>query len=215
MPPVRVPALGLGLAYLFSVVALGPLLGSTADSSVAYEVHFANDASVTRDLLGALGLVLTSAMLVWLVMAFRGQMVDRGALTRSDLACAFGLVASAALLAAAGLLLTVPFTVTLGRVTDDPGISPDVQAGIAQAGSVALFVAVLPLAIAVVLLSKVATTVGSSPRWIAGAAWVTAVLLFFGWSVGLLLPFAAWSIAFGFTSRSPDGRDRAPGLTAS
>ena len=133
--PLRVPAISLGLTYLVSIVLLGELLGSIADSSATYGKHFSDDAALTQDFIGAIALVASSAILVWLIIAMRANVSGQREKFLLDLASAFGIVASAALIMAAGLLLTVPFTITLGRITGDPGIESSVQAGIAQAGS--------------------------------------------------------------------------------
>lgn len=197
--PLRTPAVGLGIAFLVSIGLLGTLLGSTADSTATFGIHFSNDAQVTRDGIGGLGLVVSATMLVWLVMAMRAAVSDQQQQLRRDLATAFGLISAAGLITAAGLLLTVPFTTALGGVTGDTGIETSVGAGIAQAGSVTLFVAVIPLAIAVVLIGQIGKRCRILPRWVSITAWITALLLLLGWSVGLLMPFAFWSIALGLT----------------
>lgn len=197
--PLRAPAIGLGIAFFASIGLLGTLLGSTADSTAAYGIHFSNDAQVTRDGIGGIGIVVCSAMLVWLVMAMRASVSDPQQKSRRDLATAFGLVSAAGLITAAGLLLTVPFTRALGAISGDTGIETSVQAGIAQAGSVALFVAVFPLAIAVVVIGQIGRSIGVLPRWMLVTAWIIAVFLILGWTVGPLLPFAFWSIALGLT----------------
>lgn len=197
--PLRVPAVGLGISFLVSIGLLGTLLGSTADSTATFDVHFGSDSQVTRDGIGGIGLIISAVMLVWLVISMRAAVSDEQQRSRRDLATAFGLVSAAGLITAAGLLLTVPFTTALGAITEDPGIETSVRAGIAQAGSVTLFVAVLPLAIAVALIGQIGKRTGVLPRWMSVTAWFIAVLLFLGWSVGLLLPFALWSIALGLT----------------
>ena len=202
--PLRVPAVSLGLTYLVSIVLLGELLGSIADSSATYGKHFSDDAALTQDFIGAIALVASGARLVWLIIAMRANVSGQREKFLLDLASAFGMVASAALIMAAGLLLTVPFTIILGRITGDPGIESSVQAGIAQAGSVCLFFAVFPLAIAVVLIGKLGKRIGVLPRWILVASWFTSVfLVLLGWTVGLLLTFALWSLALGLTWRLP------------
>ena len=202
--PLRVPAVSLGLTYLVSIVLLGELLGSTADASATYGNHFSDDAALTQDFIGAIALVASSAILDWLIIAMRATVYGPSEKFLRDLASAFGMVASAALIMAAGLLLTVPFTIILGRITGDPGIESSVQAGIAQAGSVCLFLAVFPLAIAVVLIGKLGKRIGVLPRWILVASWFTSVfLVLLGWTVGLLLTFALWSLALGLTWRLP------------
>ncbi|MEO5973871.1 MAG: hypothetical protein ABIQ38_01520 [Ilumatobacteraceae bacterium] len=207
--PLRAPAVSLGVAYFASIGLLGALLGSTADASTAFEVHFSSDAQVILDGIGGLGLIFTSTMLIWLMIAMRAEITDQHQRTRRDLATAFVLVSAAGLLAAAGQLLTVPFTRALGAITGDTGIEIGVQAGIAQAGSVTLFVAVIPLAIAVVLIGKIGRSTGILPRWVSVTAWIVAVLLFLGWTVGLLLPFGLWSIALGLTWKR-QGPDSTP-----
>ncbi|MEO8363064.1 MAG: hypothetical protein ABI570_01615 [Ilumatobacteraceae bacterium] len=197
--PLRAPAVGLGIAFLVSIGLLGTLLGSTADSTATYDIHFSNDAQMIRDGIGGMGLIIASVMLVCLVMAMRESVSDHQQRSRRDLATAFGLVSAAGLITAAGLLLTVPFTTALGAITDDTGIETSVQAGLAQAGSVTLFVAVVPLAIAVVLIGQIGKRIGVLPRWMSITGWIIAVFLLLGWAVGPLLPFAIWSIALGLT----------------
>ncbi len=204
----RAPAVALGGVYLVSIAALGPLLGQTADSAATYQDHFANDAALARDVAGGIGLVLAAGLLIWLLVATRAETLEPRQPRLLELCTAFGLVAAAVLMVAAALLLTVPFSLTLGEVTGDSGIATaEVQAGIAQAGSVALFVAALPLAVTVICLGKLGFAAGRSPRWIARTAWATAVLLVLGCSVGGLVPFGAWAIAFGLTWRVPATED--------
>jgi len=50
--PLRAPASILGASYLLAIVLLGPLLGSSADASTAFDEHFNDTASRMRDLLG-------------------------------------------------------------------------------------------------------------------------------------------------------------------
>jgi hypothetical protein len=203
MRPLRIPAVSLGIAFLVSIGLLSTLLGSTADSTASYAIHFSNDAQMIRDGLGGLGLVVTSTMLVWLVMAMRAAVSDQQQKSRRDLATAFGLISAAGLIAAAGLLLTVPFTTALGAISEDTGIETSVGAGIAQAGSVTLFVAVLPLAITVILIGQIGKRCRILPRWVSVTAWITAVFLLLGWSVAVLGVFGLWSIALGLTWKHP------------
>ena len=69
--PLRVPALVLGASYLLAIVLLGPLLGSSADASTAFDEHFNDRASRMRDLLGCAALLLAGAMLTWTAVTAR------------------------------------------------------------------------------------------------------------------------------------------------
>jgi hypothetical protein len=113
-----------------------------------------------------------------------------------------GAVTAAALVAAAGLLLTVPLSTSIGELTDDPGIDPSVQAGIAQAGTVVLLVAALCLALTAILLARLGRQSAAVPSWVTATAWATAVTLVLGLSIALLVPFAAWAIALGIVWRN-------------
>lgn len=199
MRPLRGSAVGLGASWFVAIALLGPLLGSSADASSAYAEHYEGDANLLRDLVGTIAIVVASGMLVWTTSTARrmSQRVAQGA-TR-DLVSGAGLTSASALVVAAGLLATVPLTTAIGNLTDDPGIEVGVQAGIAQAGTVVLLVAALPLAATAVLLARLGRQEGAVPRWIGIAAWVAAVGLLLGASVALLLPFAAWAVALGLT----------------
>jgi hypothetical protein len=199
--PLRLPAIGLGCSYLVAIVMLGPLLGSAADASSAFADHFADDGNRVRDLAGSLALVVAAAMLGWTVVSARTASAIASATLR-DLTLMSGAVTAAAIVAAAGLLLAVPLTASIGKLTDDPGIDPGVQAGIAQAGTVLLLVAALCLALTTVLLARLGRHGGAVPRWVTTTAWATAVTLLLGVSVALLVPFAAWAIALGLAWRS-------------
>jgi hypothetical protein len=199
---LRTPAIALAVAYAVAIVLLGPLLGSTADASTAYEKHFDDDGNVVRDLLGSLALVIAAAMLAWTAIAARASAAPKRGSSARDLVAAAGLVSASAIIAAAGLLATVPVATRIGDLTDDPGIDVTVEAGIAQAGSVMLFVAVLPLAAMAVLLARLGRQQGALPRWISITAWIVAAGLLLGVSVGLLLPFAAWAVALALTWKS-------------
>jgi len=194
--PLRVPAIILGCSYFLAIALLGPLLGSSADASTAFSEHFADDGNRARDLLGSLALLVAAASLVWTLVSARTATLTRSGTLR-DLSMISGGITASTLVVAAGLLITVPLTTAIGDVTDDPGIDPGVQAGIAQAGTVLVLVAALCLAVATVLVARLGRESGAVPRWVSATAWATAATLVLGVSVGLLMPFAAWAIALG------------------
>lgn len=196
--PLRAPAIVLGCSYLLAVALLGPLLGSSADASTAFSEHFADDGNRVRDLLGSLALLVAAASLVWTVVSARTATSARSGNLR-DLSTIAGVVTASTLVIAAGLLITVPLTTAIGDFTDDPGIDPGVQAGIAQAGTVVLLVAAMCLAVTAVLVARLGRENGAVPQWVSATAWATAATLLLGVSVGLLMPFAAWAIALGLT----------------
>ncbi len=182
---------------------LGPLLGSSADASTAFADHFDDNANRLRDLLGSLALLVSASMLVWTAVVVRRATVARDGSSVRDLSTIAAAVTASTLVAAAGLLATVPLTTSIGELTDDPGIDIDVQAGIAQAGTVVLLVAAICLAVTTVLIAQVGRQNLTVPRWIMATAWVTAFTLCLGVSVGLLMPFAAWAIAVGIVWAVP------------
>jgi hypothetical protein len=132
-------------------------------------------------------------------MTARHQTTGHPHRSSRDLSTIAGVVTASALVTASGLLMTVPLSSSIGELTDDPGIDVDVQAGIAQAGTVMLLVAALYLALTALLLARLGRQVHAVPRWIGATAWVTAATLALGVSVALLVPFAAWIIALGLT----------------
>lgn len=207
MHPLRRPAVALGCSYLTSIVLLGPLLGSSADASTAFADHFGDDGNRLRDVLGSIGLLVTAAMLVWTAVVVRHRTsADDGGSVR-DLSLGAAVVTASTLVAASGLLLTVPLTTSIGKLTDDPGIDVGVQAGVAQAGTVVLLVAALCLAVTTVLLARLGRLNAAVPTWISTTAWATAATLCLGITVALLLPFAAWAIALGVVwSSAPSTR---------
>ena len=195
----------LGVVYLTAIVSLGPLLGSTADSSTAFVDHFARDANVRLDLVASLLLAAASVLLVWTVVLIRHAVeVTPEARRRCDFLGALSVVSASGLLVAAGLLATVPLTTSIGNVTDDPGIESPVQAGIAQAGTVVLLMSMLVVGATFVLAARLGRASGSIPRWIAVTAWIVAVALILGMSIALLFPFGAWLIAFGLTWKADE-----------
>jgi len=123
---------------------------------------------------------------------------------RCDFLGALSVVSASGLLVAAGLLATVPLTTSIGNITDDPGIEPPVQAGIAQAGTVVLVMSMLVVGATFVLATRVGRSAGSVPRWIAVTAWIVAIALILGMSIALLFPFGAWLIAFGLTWKADE-----------
>lgn len=209
--PFRVPAIGLGCSYLLAIVMLGPLLGSAADASTAFAEHFDDDGNRARDLLGSLALLAAAAMLVWTAVTARQKTIADTESSVRDLSLIAAVVTASTLVAAASLLMTVPLTTSMAQLTDDPGIEVDVQAGIAQAGTVMLLVAALALAITTVLLARLGRQNLAVPSWISATAWVAAATLCLGASVVLLTPFAAWAIALGVAwSMQPPPPTRAP-----
>jgi hypothetical protein len=171
-----------------AIVLLGPLLGSSADASTAFTDHFADEGNRLRDLVGSL---------VWTVVAARAETSTRVDGPLRDLTSAVAVVTASVLVVASALLVTVPATTAIGELTDDPGIDPAVQAGIAQAGTVVLLVAALCLALTTLLIARLGRRSGAVPRWIVVTAWATAVTLALGVTVVLLVPFGAWAIAVG------------------
>lgn len=194
--PLRRPTVALGCSYLAAVLALGPLLGSLADSPTTFAEHFADNGNRVRDLVGSLALLIAAATLGWTVVMARSAGSAAAAALR-DLTTMAGAATGTAFVAAAGLLLTVPLTSLIGELTDDPGIDPGVQAGITQAGVVVLLVAALCLALTTVLVARLGRQTDAVPRWIMVTAWATAATLLLGVTVALLVPFAAWAIALG------------------
>lgn len=204
MRPLRAPAIGLGVSYLVAVVLLGPLLGSTADSATAYAEHYADGSNVFRDLVGSMAVLVSAIMLVWTVVSAKCASAGKGQYeaVATELTAFVGLVSAAAMVVAAGLLATVPLTTAIGNLTDDPGIDDSVRAGIAQAGTVVLLVAMLTVGVTSVLIAKLGRRHDAVPNWIAVTSWIVAGTLLFGWSVALLLPFGLWAIGLGLTWRT-------------
>ncbi len=205
MRSLRIPAIGLGVAHVVAVALLGPLLGSTADAATAYAEHYAADGNLLRDLLGCVAILVTACMLVWTVVSARhamGNATDEGAVAK-EITALSGVVSASTMVVAAGLLATVPLTTTIGNLTDDPGIDDSVQAGIAQAGTVVLFVAMLALGATSVLIARLGRRADAVPKWIAATSWVVAGTLILGASVALLMPFGMWAIALGLTWNTP------------
>jgi hypothetical protein len=133
----------LGVSHLVAIALLGPLLGSTADSSTAYADHYGNDSNTERDLFGSVAVLVAASMLIWtVVMARRSSSKHVQDEVATELAVVAGMVSASAMVVAAGLLATVPLTTAIGDLTDDPGIEIPVKAGIAQAGTVVLLVAI-------------------------------------------------------------------------
>ena len=206
---VRTSAVCLGVVYLVAIASLGPLLGSTADSSTAFVDHFANDANVRLDLVASLLLAAASVLLVWTIVLIR-HAVESAPDTRRlrDLLGVLSAVSASGLLVAAGLLATVPLATSIGNITDDPGIEPPVQAGIAQAGTVVLLMSMLVVGATFVLAARLGRAAGSVPRWIAVTAWIVAAALILGMSIALLFPFGAWLIALGLTWKTDEPAPR-------
>lgn len=202
MKPLRTPAVALGVGFIVCIGLLGPLLGSTADSSSAFADHFAENRNLVVDLIASVLLVVVAGLMVWSAIevdqstaAVPGTTKLRDVVTRSSNIAAAGLVVSA------GLLATVPLTTLIGKATDDPGIDVTVQAGIAQAGTVVLIVTMLVAGAMSVTIAHLGRRAGAIPTWILVSGWVVAVLLILGISIALLFPYGAWNIALGLTWR--------------
>lgn len=196
----------LGVIYLVAVASLGPLLGSTADSSTAFVEHFASDSNVRLDLVATLLLVAASVLLVWTIVLIRHEVEStRDTRRLGDLLGPLSVLSAGGVLVAAGLLATVPVTTAIGKITDDPGIEPPVQAGIAQAGTVVLLTSMLIVGTTFVIAAHLGQMAGSVPRWVSFAAWIVGILLLLGISIALLFPFGAWLIVLGLTWNT-DGR---------
>lgn len=205
MGTVRTSAVCLGIAYLVAVASLGPLLGSTADSSTAFVDHFASDANVRTDLIASLLLAAASTLLVWTIVLIRDRLQSEHEMRRlCDVLGALSVISASGLLVAAGLLATVPLTTSIGNITDDPGIEPPVQAGIAQAGTVVLLMSMLVVGATFVLAARLGRAAGAIPRWVAVTSWIVAAALVLGMSIALLFPFGAWLIALGLTWRTEE-----------
>lgn len=198
MRPLRPSAVGLGVAYIVAIGFLAPLLGSTADSSTAFVDHFSTDANVRTDLIACLLLLVVATLIVWVIVLVREAAAPYPEMARRrDLVGAGAVVSATGILVATGLLATVPVTIWIGNITDDPGIDPPVQAGIAQAGTIVLVVSMLAVGATFVLAARIGRAIGAISRWVVATAWVVAVALLLGISIALLFPFGFWAIAFG------------------
>ena len=109
-------------------------------------------------------------MLVWTAVTARRTASPRAEGSVRDLRAIAAVVTASSLVVASALLLTVPLTTSIGELTDDPGIDASVQAEITQAGTVALLVSALCLAVTTVLLARLGRQDGAVPRWIAATA---------------------------------------------
>jgi hypothetical protein len=153
-------------------------------------------------------LLVVAALLVWTVIVMRDTTNGNHHTARlCDAAGAASLVAAAGILVASGLLATVPLTTVIGNITDDPGIDPPVQAGIAQAGTVVLLTSMIAVGVTFVLVAHLGYANGAVARWVVATAWLVAVALLLGVSIALLFPAGIWAIALGLAWQDPQ-RDR-------
>jgi len=177
--------------FAVSMVVLGDLLGSFADSDRAFVDHFADGGNRAKDIAGSYLLVLAGLSMIRFAIALAAVRADR---RLPIFVTAFP--AAGATIVAGLSLLTVPLSISFGDLTDDPGLGT-AQAVLPQFGAVALAVgAMLPAAAFVIVLAR---TPNLLPRWLSLASYPVAVLLLVAILVAPMMLWSIWIAAVSLT----------------
>jgi hypothetical protein len=163
--------------FVLGLVLVGETAGSFAEPDDYFPRHFASSSQRIEDLVGSFFLLAAAiALLVFarLVSMSRSDVSVRGQVS-SAVVQASGTLAAVGLFVAAVSLATVPASIVIGEIFDDPGII-DGQALPPQIGYVALVGAMVSAAVMIVMVPQVRRL----PRWIARVGYVLALLLLIG-----------------------------------
>ena len=172
------------LLFVVSLVMLGDLLGSFADSDRSFESHFSDGFNRARDIVGSLSLVLAGYAMVWFAIAIGGVRQDRRTLLVTTAS-----LASAGMILAGLALVTVPLSISFGDIFDDPGLGVG-QAVLPQFGYVALVIGgMLPAAALVIVIARTPSLI---PRWLSVSGYPVAGLLLLAVAVGPMVLLPAW-----------------------
>lgn len=196
-------AAGFGLCYLAAFVLLGDLLGSSADSTATFTEYWESDARVAANIMGGVLLMAASVLAVCCGLIVRHESTTEHPGLRDDLVAALATLAGAGLFVSAGLLVTPPVLQSFGDAFSDPGLTPDVAAGVAQAGIIMLLCTLLLLGVWVVLVAYAGRAAGAcGTPWVI-AAWIVAAFALLGVTVGAALPMGLWWVAIAWRWRAP------------
>ena len=174
-------AAATSVLFIVGVVALGDVLGSFADPDEAFVDLFSSGGRRAVFIVGSLALTGAAVSLVSSVIGLTGERPGE----RVPVLVSAGFAAGSMVLAGLAFL-TVPLSLSLGSLTDDPGFE-SAQGVLPQFGTVALVIgAMLPAAVLVLLLAR---TPGLLPRWLRTAGYVLQLAAF---AVMPILLFGLW-----------------------
>jgi len=176
------------ILFVGSVVPLGELVGSFADSDSQFVALFSDTANTIGYLAGSVLLLLAGLAFVWFAHALSWDTgAYRAPLMITGAAAAIGMVVASLAFA------TVPLSLLFGSFFSDPGLESG-QAVLPQLGYVAFSLGgMLP---AGVFIAIAARTPGLLPRWLSAASYPVAVLV--ALTAFLFMPFALfilWVVA--------------------
>lgn len=183
------------VTFLVGLFLVGDQAGAFADSERAYAAHFADTTHRIEDLTGS-ALLMVSAVAFGLFSQF---MASRLCLSSrpyvESVVRVSGMLAAAAILVAGGAFMTVPASLALGDVFDDPGIVT-AQPVLPSLGYVMLVAgAVIPAAV----LMVASTRLGVYPRWfVIVTGVITGFLVLTASMVSTLALLSIWVAAAAF-----------------
>jgi len=174
--------------FVGSVVLLGELVGSFADSDAQFVTLFSDSGNRIGYIAGSVLLVLAGLAFVWFAHALSCDAGShRAALLITGAAAASGMIVAALAFA------TVPLSIQFGSLTGDPGLEAG-QAVLPQFGYVAFGLgAMIPAGIFIAIAAR---TPGLLPRWLAVSSYPVAVLV--ALTAFLFMPFVLfvlWVVA--------------------
>ena len=174
--------------FVGSVVLLGELVGSFADSDAQFVTLFSDSGNRIGYIAGSVLLVLAGLAFVWFADAVSHEARQhRPALLITAASTAGGMIVAALAFA------TVPLSIQFGSLTGDPGLESG-QAVLPQLGYVAFGLgAMIPAGIFIAIAAR---TPGLLPRWLAVSSYPVAVLV--ALTAFLFMPFVLfvlWVVA--------------------
>lgn len=194
---VRISAAVFGSSLLISLILLGDLLGSAADSTRAFTEQFDDTATRIGHVLGAIFLTASAISLLVFGLAFRRLLLKTHDALSSDVIVGLAGLSAAGLLVAASLLTSPSLVRTVGELTDDPGMESNTAAGIAQAGTVVFVFTMLLIGLLTVIVGRVARQQYTMTRWLQILGWIVAILTIVGLAVSTLFPLGLYWLAVG------------------
>jgi hypothetical protein len=197
------------VTFLVGLVLVGDQAGAFADSERAYAAHFADTRHRIEDLTGS-ALLIVSAVAFGLFSQFMASSLrlSSGPYVESVVKVS-GMLSAAAILVAGGAFMTVPGSLALGDLFDDPGIVT-AQPVLPSLGYMMLVAgAVIPAAV----LMVASTRLGVYPRWfVIVTVVITVFLVLTAPMFGALALLSIWVAAAAFIQSRHGNTD--PALAA-
>ena len=196
MKRVTWSAVAAGVVFAAGYIMMITIPGGGDSTDSSFADYYDSSGRRAVGLIGAAVLVLGVALCFWFLLELRAALGASAASIGAQLGHGLA-VAGLVLVAAGGAITTGPTGVQLN---DDPFVGIPIAQTLSQAGlAVELLAGMSLLALATILLARVAKATGVLANWVAIAGIVAGVIMFgsYIWLPGLIFPI--WLVVVGIT----------------